>query len=65
MLRLFQPDVLDHLPAHQRRGGGRSGAPRGGEIKERGAAVARVQRGERAFKETETRKYKGGGWGRR
>ena len=34
MLRLFQPDVLDHLPAHQRRRSGRSGASRGSEINE-------------------------------
>lgn len=60
LLRLLQPDVLDHLPAHQRRGSGRSGAARGGEVNERNARVARAQRWVRAVKETETetRKYK-------
>lgn len=50
MLRLFQPNVLDHLPAHQRRRGGRSCASRGGEINEDGAAIARTSRAKRAVK---------------
>lgn len=52
MLRLFQPDVLDHLPAHQRRRGGRSCASRGGEISEEGAAIARTRRAKRAVKDS-------------
>lgn len=52
MLRLFQPDVLDHLPAHQRRRGGRSRASRGGEISEEGAAIARTRRAKRAVKDS-------------
>lgn len=51
MFRLFQPDVLDHLPAHQRRRGGRSGASRGGEINEENATIARVRWTKRAVKD--------------
>ncbi|GLH06818.1 Protein of unknown function [Gryllus bimaculatus] len=35
LLRVLQPHVLDHLPAHQRRGGRGSGAARGGQVEER------------------------------
>lgn len=55
MLRLFQPDVLDHLPPHQRRGRGRPRAARGGQVNDvdddgDGVAALRIEQGEQCVR---------------
>lgn len=56
MFRLLQSDVLDHLPAHQRRGRGRPRAARGGEVND-DDAVLRIEKKKKGQKSAQKRAF--------